>query len=104
MNKEEKLLTIREVSLILGITEKEVIDLAEKQLIPAYRIGGVYLRFKHQQIEDYRKKHKNSLSKEKKEEKHSLRDRLSDFLYYNDFYVLSFLIILFIIFVILRGY
>ena len=54
---EEKLLTIREVSLFLGISEKEVIDLAESQALPAYKIGGVYLRFKRQQIEEYRKKH-----------------------------------------------
>ena len=40
---EEKLLTVREASLILGISEKEVLDLAESGAIPAYKIGGVYL-------------------------------------------------------------
>ena len=52
---EEKLLTIREVSLYLGISEKEVIELAESQTIPAYRVGGVYLRFKRQQIEEFKR-------------------------------------------------
>lgn len=101
---EEKLLTIREVSLILGITEKEVIDLAEKQIIPAYRIGGVYVRFKNQQVEDYRKKQKLAVPKEKRKEDYPFRDKVSDFFYYNDFYILSSLIILIIVVIILRGY
>lgn len=101
---EEKLLTIRDVSLILGITEKEVIDLAQEQLIPAYRIAGLYLRFKRHQIEDYKRKHKISPTAEREQEDYSLRDRLSDFLYYNDFYILSFLIVLLILFVIGQGY
>lgn len=41
---EEKLWTVRDVSIFLGISEKEVIDLAESGAIPAYKIGGVYLR------------------------------------------------------------
>ena len=43
---DEKLLTVREVSVLLRISEKEVMDLAETGLIPAYKVGGVYVRFK----------------------------------------------------------
>lgn len=99
---EEKLLTIRDVSSILGISEKEVIDLAESGKIPAYKIGGVYLRFKREQIEAFRKKINPAVHKS--ESKGSFKDRLSDFLYFNDFYILSILIILFILFIIFRGY
>jgi len=101
---EEKLLTIREVSLALGISEKEVIELAESQAIPAYRIGGVYLRFKRQQIEEFKRKNKNLFFKDKQPHNYSVKNRLSDFFYFNDFYILSGIIILIILVIIFRGY
>ena len=52
----ERLLTVRDVASILGISEKEVLDLAEDGKLPAYKIGGVYLRFNPGQIEEYRKR------------------------------------------------
>lgn len=96
--KEEKLLTIRDVSQMLGITEKEVIDLAEKQVIPAYRLAGVYLRFKRQQIEEYRKNNKPSGHKEVTLSDASFNEKVSDFFYFNDFYIISCLIIIVILF------
>jgi len=101
---EEKLLTIREVSLFLGISEKEVIELAESQALPAYRIGGVYLRFKRQQIEEFKKKNKTLFSKDKQTHNYSVKHRLSDFFYFNDFYILSGVIIIVILVIIFRGY
>ena len=113
---EEKLLTVRDVSLILGICEKEVIDLAESGKIPAYKVGGVYLRFKREQIEEVRKSfrppsdrpaasHKvTSASREFMLRKYPLKDRISDFFYFNDFYILSMLIILLMLILIFQGY
>ena len=46
----ERLITVRDVSRILGISEKEVIELAEQGVIPAYKIAGTHLRFKRDQI------------------------------------------------------
>jgi len=101
---EEKLLTIRDVSLILGISEKEVIDLAERGLIPAYKVGGVYLRFKREQIEEFKKKLKPLSHKIITTPKYTFKDRVSDFFYFNDFYILCALIILLILVIIFRGY
>ncbi len=101
---EEKLLTIREVSMILGISEKEVIDLSESGAIPAYKVGGVYLRFKRQQVEDFKKKTKPLVAhKTKGLQKYSLQGKVADFLYFNDFYILSAIIILSILIIIFRG-
>jgi excisionase family DNA binding protein len=97
---KEKLLTIREAASILGVSEKEVIDLAEEGRIPAYKIGGVYLRFKRQQLQDYRQKfltHPNL----KTEEKYTISEKISDFFYFNDFYILAALIIVLILVIIL---
>ncbi|MBI5145486.1 MAG: helix-turn-helix domain-containing protein [Candidatus Omnitrophica bacterium] len=99
---EEKLLTIRDASLILGISEKEVIDLAESGKLPAYKIGGLYLRFKRQQVEEYRRKHKLVI-RPKTPLESSLNDRVRDFLYFNDFYIVSAIIIIIILLIIFRG-
>ena len=101
---EEKLLTIRDVSLILGVSEKEVIDLAESGKLPAYKVGGVFLRFKREQIELFKKGLKHPTHKIRTSEKYAFKDRVSDFFYFNDFYLLSALIILLILFIIFRGY
>ncbi len=103
---EEKLLTIREVSLILGVSEKEVIDLAESGALPAYKIGGVYLRFKREQIDVFRKSffaQKRHHTKELQQhhlQKYTLKDKARDFFYFNDFYILSALLILLILVII----
>lgn len=98
---EEKLLTVRDAALILGISEKEVMDLAEQGIIPAYKVGGVYLRFKPQQIEEYKKQ--RQLLHPPSRLKASFKEGLSDFFYFNDFYILSVLLILLLLVVILRG-
>lgn len=98
---EHKLLTVREVSSILGITEREVLDLAEDGSIPAYKIGGVYLRFKKEQIDEFKKKTK--VSKTAVFDQYSFADKISDFFYYNDFYILSGLIVVIMLYIIFQG-
>lgn len=98
----EKLLTIREVSQTLGILEKEVIALAESGEISAYKVGGVYLRFKPEQVEIYRKK--LALKADKGSNTQSKNEKIKDFWYFNDFYIVSIFIILAILFFILKGY
>ncbi|MCX5695343.1 MAG: helix-turn-helix domain-containing protein [Candidatus Omnitrophica bacterium] len=100
---EEKLLTVREVSLILNISEKEVTDLAESGAIPAYKVGGVYVRFKKEQVQEYQKKSRPFTSKTSNLEKNTFGDRLSDFFYFNDFYILAGALIILLLAVILQG-
>ncbi len=101
---EEKLLTVRDVSLILGISEKEVLDLAESGAIPAYKIGGLYLRFKKEQVQEYKRSVKALSPKTDTSAKYPLKDKLSDFFYFNDFYILAILLIILLLIIILRGY
>ena len=74
--KQDKLLTIREAAEVLGVTEQEIIDLADEGKIPAYKIGGVYLRFKSEHIQEA----KQGINRPSKP-KVSLADRLQDFFY-----------------------
>lgn len=102
---EENLLTVRDVALILGISEKEVIDLAEAGKLPAYKVGGVYLRFKRHQVDEFRKTFPGHPSfQEENQRKYSVKDKISDFFYFNDFYILSALVILLMLVIIFRGY
>jgi len=100
---EEKLLTVREVSILLNISEKEVMDLAQAGVIPAYKVGGVFLRFRKDQIYDYQKSAHPSLAKTNLRSPTSLQDKISDFFYFYDFYILSALLILLLLAVIFKG-
>ncbi|MFA6129795.1 MAG: helix-turn-helix domain-containing protein [Candidatus Omnitrophota bacterium] len=100
---EEKLLTVRDVSVILGVFEKDVLDLAEKGIIPAYKIGGLYLRFKKDQVELYKKDHHQAHSGSQTKEEKILPDMLHDFFYFNDFYILAIFLIALLGFLIYRG-
>ena len=101
---EEKLLTVREVASLLGVSEKEVMDLAEKGAIPAYKVGGVYLRFKREQVHNFRRSSSAPVPKVVTKQKYSAKDLLSDFFYFNDFYILAFLLITLLLVVIFQGY
>ena len=100
---DQKLLTVRDVSSILGISEKEVINLAENGIIPAYKIAGVYLRFKKEQILEFQKSDKVAAEKIHVPQKYTARDRVSDFFYFNDFYILAVLIIVLLLVIVFRG-
>ncbi len=97
--KQNKLLTIREVAEELGITEQEVIDLAEEGKIPAYKVGGVYLRFKLEHVQEVKQGISRLL---KNKVKVGWLQRLQDFLYFNDFYILTSLIIILMLIIIFK--
>jgi len=87
----EKLITVREASQLLGILEKDVISLAKKKKIPSYRVGGEFLRFPKEEI--FRLKDKIQEEFNVSTETPSLGERVYSFFYFNDFYIISFLII-----------
>ncbi len=86
---EEKLLTVRDVATMLGVSEKDVLDLTESGTIPGYKIGGVYLRFKKDQVEQYKKSHAHLHPKINQERSIGSIDRIRDFFYFNDFYIFA---------------
>ncbi|MBU1727621.1 MAG: helix-turn-helix domain-containing protein [Candidatus Omnitrophica bacterium] len=101
---EEKLLTVREVSILLHISEKEAMDLAENGTIPAYKVGGVYLRFKKDQVLELKKAKRGLHSKHELHENNPITGKLADFFYFNDFYIIAGLIIIVLLVIIFRGY
>ncbi|MDD5108709.1 MAG: helix-turn-helix domain-containing protein [Candidatus Omnitrophica bacterium] len=100
---EEKLLTVREVSAILGVSEKDILDLTQDGRLPGYKIGDLYLRFKKEQVEQYKKDHPLAHSKTVKDEPEGIRSRIQDFLYFNDFYIGAVIFIILLAYLVYRG-
>jgi excisionase family DNA binding protein len=106
----DKLLTLKEAAECLRLSEKEVRDLANNGKIPAYHVGGIYLRFKEENIFSLRGKYggcvKIDLKKNRPEEPEypdTFLSGIKDFFYFNDFYLISAAMITFLIYVILKS-
>lgn len=97
----EKLLTTREVSQILGLSEKEVIELAKSERIPHYKVAGEFLRFKKEEVLRLKNEIQKKFNLRKKQV--SLGERIGEFLYFNDFYIIAGLVIAFLLWVILKS-
>lgn len=89
---KEKLLTTREVSQILGLSEQDIIDLAKANLLPSFKVAGEFLRFRKEDIlrvkETIKKKYNLP------EIEYRTFERLREFIYFNDFYIISAAIII----------
>jgi len=97
----EKFISVRDAALILGVSEKKVIDLVDEGKIPAYKIGGQYLRLNKEQIEGI--KDSKLIQSENIRHEYTWPERLRDFFYFNDFYIVSLIIIAALIYVIFRA-
>ena len=129
----EKLLTIAEAARYLNISEDEIKRLVDVGEIPAYRIGGSFLRFRKEHLDAIRDDveevekdvpvavkagldekgrpthHISDLENEIRKREPVIRqydytpaEKLRDFFYFNDFYLVSFLIIGILLFVIFK--
>jgi len=98
----EKFLTTRDVSNLLGLSEQEIIDLAKTGLIPHTKIGGEFLRFKRSNILKIRQDIKKQYNVPHRKVYHL--ERFKEFLYFNDFYIISTFIIIFLLWIIFKDY
>ncbi len=109
----DKLLTLKEASECLRLTENEVRALVKEGKVTAYHVGGVYLRFKEEEIFSLRGKYGRSIQaadtrneKEKTEEAACANTFISgirDFFYFNDFYLFAAAVTAFLIYIILKS-
>lgn len=124
-SKIDRLLTPLEAAEYLGLDSKSFEELVKKFRIPHYRIGGKFIRFSQQELEKYRREAEKSRSEDKKEflsskktilkkelatfsrketslQEPNLLTRVFEFIKFNDFYILSLLIILLLLYYIFR--
>ncbi len=98
---EDKYLNINEAAEYLQISPEEIKKLVDQGKIPAYSIGGVFLRFKKDQIEALKGGRFDTRQVSSPSETHySSREKFKDFLYFNDFYIISVIIVLIILIII----
>ena len=93
----KRFLTSKEAADYLGITEDGLNELSTAHQINAYKIGVIYTRFKVDDLEAYRRK---GVTKGNKN--YNRLDNLRDFFYFNDFYIYSIIIIIFILYFIFK--
>lgn len=91
-------ITVRETAQILGINEKKVMDLVDSNKLQAYKIAGQFLRLKKADVVGI--KNSGTVVSETVQFKYTGGERISDFFYYNDFYIFSAFIIGTLLFVI----
>ena len=96
----EKLLTTREASQTLNISEKDVIDLANANLLPNFKVAGEFLRFRRDDILRVRDKIRKKYNIP--EQKVNRKERWREFFYFNDFYIACGVVIVVLLFVILK--
>lgn len=95
------LLTGEEVRHFLEIGEPELEDFLRRKKLNAYKIGGAYVRFRKEDVLNLRSE--LALKKPKTPPRRfSLLARLGDFWRFNNFYILSTLVILGLIWVALK--
>jgi len=119
----EKLLTVLELAEYLGVREEKVQQLVDSKAISAYKIGGELLRFRKEQIDAMRAEIESRIADEDRvvvsearkmvKERHqgagpgapgnSFSDKIADLLYFNDFYIVSAVLIVILLVVIFKG-
>ena len=101
---EERYLNIHEAAEILDVSEEELWQLVHQHQVPSHNIAGAFLRFRKEDIEGLKNKwrierelfpkrdrffsHRNTVTTA------NVIERLKDFWYFNDFYVLCSLLVI----------
>ena len=91
-------ITVREAAQTLGVSEKKIMDLVEERKLQAYRIAGQFLRLKRSEVLDMRSA--GEIVQESVQFNYTSSERLRDFFYFNDFYIVSILVVISLLYVI----
>lgn len=98
---DNQFISVRETSQLLGVTEKKVMDLIEQKELLAYRIANQFLRLKKSEVLELRSA--GQVINEVTEFPYKSGERIRDFFYFNDFYLVSLVIIGVLLYIIFYG-
>ena len=96
----DQFISVRETAQILGTTEKKVMDLVQGEQLRAYKIAGQFLRLKKSEVQTILTS--GSITQEATLHPYTFSERVKDFFYFNDFYLVASGIIFFLLYVIFR--
>jgi len=77
----------------LGVDEEELDRFVQEGRLTAYKLGGMYVRFKQEELEALRRR-PSRIAGSPQKSKSGVFESILDFLYYNDFYIFGLIIIL----------
>ena len=86
------MLTLDEVRKYLEVEQQELEKLIKGGMLHAYKVGGVYLRFRKDEVLNL--KYDVLLKKKKASTRISFWSRIVDFWRFNNFYILSIIVII----------
>lgn len=98
---DSQYISVRETAQILGITEKKVMDLIDEGKLQAYKIADQFLRLKKNEVNDL--KNTGKVATEVAVYPYTFAERVTDFFYFNDLYLVCLGIISVLIFVIFHN-
>ena len=84
-------ITVRETAQILAVSEKKVMDLIESGKLQAYKIADQFLRLKRNEVVNMLST--GQVVSENVSYAYTPAERLRDFFYFNDFYLISLVVI-----------
>lgn len=107
---------MKDAALLLGIPRDKIRELVEKGELPAYKIGGEFIRFRKEQVEAIRNEiltevglaaqkpppKENSKYAAEIVSEESFAERVLDFFYFKDFYIVAAVVMLLLLFFIFR--
>ena len=92
-------ITVREAAQMMAVSEKKIMELIEQRNLQAYKIAEKFLRLKKNEVLSL--KNSGDIAQESIQISYNSGEKIADFFYFNDFYILSALVICFLIFTIL---
>ena len=91
-------ITVRETAQVLGISEKKVTDLIDAGKLQAYRIADQFLRLKWTEVMQIRSS--GQIVSENVTIEYTTAEKIKDFFYFNDFYLLACVVIATLLYII----
>jgi excisionase family DNA binding protein len=80
-------ITVRETAQIMAVSEKKVMDLIESGSLQAYKIADQFLRLKRNEVVNMISS--GQVVSENIAHSYTSGERVRDFFYFNDFYLIS---------------
>ena len=107
----EDLLSPKEAAEFLEISEEELRSLVQKHQVPSHQVAGAFLRLKKKDVEELKirwrierdlfPKKEPVLAHDTAVSKAGFLEKLRDFWYFNDFYILCSILIMLLLYTIL---
>ncbi len=95
-------ITVRETAQILAVSEKKVMDLIENGNLQAYKIADQFLRLKRNEVINIQST--GQVVSENAVSIYTKGERVRDFFYFNDFYLVALVVIGILLYIIFFTY